>query len=72
MSGRFGLLILKRSNLPFIKKNQHKTRMRKIAFIATKFIVGNPNVIQIPFKVTAPRSIRFTLKIKTKMNYLPV
>ena len=72
MSERFVTLILKRSNLTFIKKNRHKSRKRKITFIATKFIARSTNVIQIPFKVIAPRPIKFTMKIKTKMNYMPM
>ena len=72
MSGKFKLLIHINPILTFKRKNRHKIRMRKTVFIATKFIAKSPNIIPLPIKVPAPKSIKFTARLKTKMNYLQV
>ena len=70
MSGKFELLIFINPALTFKGKNRHKIKRRKTVFIATKFIAKSPNFIPLPIKVPAPRSIKFTARLKTKMNYL--
>jgi hypothetical protein len=68
MSKGFKVLIIKSPNSTFKRKNKHTIRKRQTTFIATKFIAKSPNIISLPFKVPAPRSIKVTTKIMTKMN----
>ena len=72
MSKGSELLITINPILTFKGKNRHKIRKRKTNFVATKFIAKSPNIIPLPIKVPAPRSIKLTTEIKTKMNYLKV
>ena len=72
MSNGSVVLIIESPNSTFKRKNRHKIGKRKTNFIATKFIAKSPNIIPLPFKVTAPRSIKFTTGKMTKMNYSKV
>ena len=62
MSERAALHVFITPILQLKKMRRIKIRSRKLEFRATKFIAIAPNITQIPFKVSASSSIRFTIR----------